>query len=90
MYSTRTLINAPTYVHTQAGVPLLFWQCANDVTPIDQAKRFYPLFAIFGNMAPIVSGQTTAYISKVRPSKQTPTTAGTDRLDCPHGESTTH
>jgi ATP:ADP antiporter, AAA family len=47
-------------------VPLLFWQCANDVTPIDQAKRFYPLFAIFGNMAPIVSGQTTAYISKVR------------------------
>ncbi len=47
-----------------AGVPLLFWQCANDVTPIDQAKRFYPLFAVLGNMAPIVSGQTTAYVSK--------------------------
>lgn len=47
-----------------AGVPLLFWQCANDVTPIDQAKRFYPLFAVLGNMAPIVSGQTTAFVSK--------------------------
>ena len=65
--SHPTKHNAPNQPNPQqAGVPLLFWQCANDVTPIDQAKRFYPLFAIFGNMAPIVSGQTTAYISKVR------------------------
>jgi ATP:ADP antiporter, AAA family len=24
-----------------AGIPLLFWTCANEVTPIKQAKRFY-------------------------------------------------
>eukprot|EP00804_Cyclotella_cryptica_P003964 CCRYP_013905-RA/>CCRYP_013905-RA protein AED:0.06 eAED:0.06 QI:244/1/1/1/1/1/3/248/749 len=45
-----------------AGVPLLFWQCANDVTPMSQAKRFYPLFAITGNLAPIVSGKIMSYV----------------------------
>jgi AAA family ATP:ADP antiporter len=45
-----------------AGVPLLFWQCANDVTPMAQAKRFYPLFAITGNLAPIVSGKIMSFV----------------------------
>lgn len=45
-----------------AGVPLLFWQCANDVTPMAQAKRFYPLFAVTGNLAPIVSGKVMSYV----------------------------
>mmetsp|Transcript_28566 Transcript_28566/g.60909 ORF Transcript_28566/g.60909 Transcript_28566/m.60909 type:complete len:768 (+) Transcript_28566:105-2408(+) len=45
-----------------AGVPLLFWQCANDVTPMSQAKRFYPLFAVTGNLAPIVSGKVMSYV----------------------------
>lgn len=45
-----------------AGVPLLFWQCANDVTPLHRAKRFYPLFAVFGNMAPILSGRVMSYV----------------------------
>ncbi|CAN0118141.1 unnamed protein product [Ascophyllum nodosum] len=49
-----------------AGVPLLFWTCANEVTPISQAKRFYPMFAILGNLAPIASGQTMAYVSRHR------------------------
>ena len=43
-----------------AGVPLLFWQCANDVTSLGQAKRFYPLLAVAGNLAPIVSGKVMA------------------------------
>eukprot|EP00903_Cladosiphon_okamuranus_P008794 g8423.t1 len=51
-----------------AGVPLLFWTCANEVTPISQAKRFYPLFAILGNLGPIASGQTMAYVSRNRPA----------------------
>ena len=37
-------------------------QCANDVTPMAQAKRFYPLFAIIGNLAPIVSGKVMSYV----------------------------
>ena len=45
-----------------AGVSLLFWQCANDVTPLIQAKRFYPLFAITGNLGPIVSGKVMSYV----------------------------
>lgn len=48
-------------------MPLLFWTCANEVTPISQAKRFYPLFAILGNLGPIASGQTMAYVSRNRP-----------------------
>ncbi|CAM9153908.1 unnamed protein product, partial [Chrysoparadoxa australica] len=41
-----------------AGIPLLFWTMANQITPIAQAKRFYPLFGLLGNLAPIASGQT--------------------------------
>ena len=37
-------------------------QVANDVTPLHQAKRFYPLFAVIGNLAPIVSGKVMSYI----------------------------
>ena len=40
-----------------AGIPLLFWTCANDVTTLSEASRFYPLFAVFGNLAPIISGR---------------------------------
>lgn len=57
-----------TTFHPQAGVPLLFWTCANEVTPMSQAKRFYPLFAILGNLGPIASGQTVAYVSRNRPA----------------------
>lgn len=37
-------------------------KCANDVTPMAQAKRFYPLFAITGNLAPIFSGKIMSYV----------------------------
>ncbi|KAL7433001.1 hypothetical protein ACHAXM_003361 [Skeletonema potamos] len=52
-----------------AGVPLLFWQCANDVTPMAQAKRFYPLFAVTGNLAPIVSGKVMSYVISLQKTK---------------------
>ncbi|CAM9274329.1 unnamed protein product [Scytosiphon promiscuus] len=55
-------------LYGSAGVPLLFWTCANEVTPMSQAKRFYPLFAILGNLGPIASGQTVAYVSRNRPA----------------------
>jgi len=45
-----------------AGVPLLFWTCANDVTKLAEAKRFYPLFAVIGNLAPIVSGKVMSMV----------------------------
>ncbi|RYH20061.1 NTP/NDP exchange transporter [archaeon] len=46
-----------------AGVPLLFWSCANDVVVIDQAKRLYPLMSLIGNLGPILSGVTMAMVS---------------------------
>lgn len=52
-----------------AGVPLLFWQCANDVTPMAQAKRFYPLFAVTGNLAPIVSGKVMSYVISLQKTR---------------------
>mmetsp|Transcript_20512 Transcript_20512/g.33520 ORF Transcript_20512/g.33520 Transcript_20512/m.33520 type:complete len:896 (+) Transcript_20512:142-2829(+) len=52
-----------------AGVPLLFWQCANDVTPMAQAKRFYPLFAVTGNLAPIVSGKVMSKVISFQKTK---------------------
>mmetsp|Transcript_24648 Transcript_24648/g.36142 ORF Transcript_24648/g.36142 Transcript_24648/m.36142 type:complete len:661 (+) Transcript_24648:113-2095(+) len=54
---TFSLYFVVSEIWASAGIPLLFWQCANDVTPLEQAKRFYPLFAVFGNLAPIASGK---------------------------------
>lgn len=35
---------------------LLFWQFANEITRIEEAKRFYPLFPILGNFALVLIG----------------------------------
>mmetsp|Transcript_1427 Transcript_1427/g.2879 ORF Transcript_1427/g.2879 Transcript_1427/m.2879 type:complete len:567 (+) Transcript_1427:142-1842(+) len=45
------------------GVSVLFWQFANDIIPVWQAKRFYPLFGQLANIAPICAGQTVAYFA---------------------------
>jgi len=50
------------------GVSVLFWQLANDIIPVWQAQRFYPLFGQLANIAPICAGQTVAYFAKVWPA----------------------
>lgn len=47
----------------------MYKQCANDVTPMAQAKRFYPLFAVTGNLAPIVSGKVMSYVVSLQKTK---------------------
>lgn len=37
-------------------IPLLFWQFANQTIAISEAKRFYPMFILFGNLALVFSG----------------------------------
>ena len=37
-------------------VSLLFWGFANEVTTIDEAKRYYPLFGMGANVALVFSG----------------------------------
>jgi ATP:ADP antiporter, AAA family len=42
---------------------VLFWGFANEVTTISEAKRFYSLFGVGANIASIISGRTTMFLS---------------------------
>mmetsp|Transcript_15100 Transcript_15100/g.39228 ORF Transcript_15100/g.39228 Transcript_15100/m.39228 type:complete len:595 (-) Transcript_15100:278-2062(-) len=63
-YWSFTLYYIVSELFGSVGVPLLFWQTANDIVGVEQAKRWYPLFALFGNAGPIVAGQTSALINR--------------------------
>jgi AAA family ATP:ADP antiporter len=43
---------------------LLFWQFANFITPVTQAKRFYSLLGLLGQAGLIAAGSVTTYISR--------------------------
>lgn len=45
---------------------LLFWSFANEVTTVDEAKKYYPLFGLGANVALIFSGQYVKWVSKMR------------------------
>mmetsp|Transcript_47219 Transcript_47219/g.57168 ORF Transcript_47219/g.57168 Transcript_47219/m.57168 type:complete len:596 (+) Transcript_47219:111-1898(+) len=45
---------------------LLFWSFANEVTTVDEAKKYYPLFGLGANVALIVSGQYVKWVSNLR------------------------
>jgi ATP:ADP antiporter, AAA family len=47
-----------------AGIPLLFWTCANDVVQVEEASRMYPLISLVGNLGPILSGLTMQLVSR--------------------------
>ncbi|KAG6426087.1 hypothetical protein SASPL_110301 [Salvia splendens] len=47
-------------------VSVLFWGFANQITTVDEAKKFYPLFGLGANVALIFSGRTVKYFSKLR------------------------
>lgn len=42
---TSALFYVVAEVYASVSIGILFWQFANDVVPVSQAKRFYPLFA---------------------------------------------
>lgn len=42
---------------------MLFWGFANEVTTVDEAKRFYAIFAIGANFSGIFSGQSAQFLS---------------------------
>lgn len=62
-YWTFSLYYIVSELWGSAGIPLLFWSCANDVVPINQAKRIYPLMSLVGNIGPILSGVTMTLVS---------------------------
>jgi AAA family ATP:ADP antiporter len=62
---TYALFYIISEIYSSVSVGLLFWQFANDVVSMDQAKRFYPLFAQMSGLAPVLAGQyVVRYASK--------------------------
>ncbi|XP_030464545.1 plastidic ATP/ADP-transporter-like [Syzygium oleosum] len=49
-------------------VSVLFWGFANQITTVEEAKKFYPLFGLGANVALIFSGRTVKYFSNMRKS----------------------
>lgn len=47
-------------------LPIGFWQLANDIVKFNEAKRFYPMFGLFGNFGTILSGVATQYFTSIR------------------------
>ncbi len=47
-------------------VSVLFWGFANEITSVDEAKKYYSLFGLMANVALIFSGQYVAYVSRLR------------------------
>ncbi|KAL7152506.1 hypothetical protein ABFS83_04G102300 [Erythranthe nasuta] len=47
-------------------VSVLFWGFANQITTVEEAKKFYPLFGLGANVALIFSGRTVKYFSQMR------------------------
>lgn len=60
---TYTLFYILSELWGSAIVSLLFWQFANDITPIKEARRFYGMFGFLGNFGLLLSGPTIIYIS---------------------------
>ncbi len=50
------------------AISLLFWQLANDLVSMKEAKRFYPLFGLITNLSLIFAGITIGIFSEVRDS----------------------
>ncbi|GAB2293599.1 hypothetical protein Dimus_027811 [Dionaea muscipula] len=47
-------------------ISVLFWGFANQITTVEEAKKFYPLFGLGANVALIFSGRTVKYFSQLR------------------------
>lgn len=47
---------------------LMFWGFANEITKVDESKRFYALFGIGANIALEFSGRATGYFAKLSQS----------------------
>ncbi|CAM9861271.1 unnamed protein product [Ectocarpus sp. 4 AP-2014] len=53
---TFALFYVVSELYSSVSIGVLFWQFANDIVPVAQAKRFYPLFGQMSSLAPVVAG----------------------------------
>lgn len=59
-----------------AMISLLFWQFANDITPVTQAKRFYAMFGFIGNGGLVLSGYLAKAVRPLEPILATKVVVG--------------
>ena len=68
-------------------VSLMFWGFANEVTKVDEAKKYYPLFGLGANVALIFSGLYVRYVSGLRRTWAAAAAAGGAVVVDPWGQS---
>lgn len=61
---TYTLFYILSELWGSAVLSLLFWQFANAITPVKEARRFYGMFGFVGNFGLLCSGPLIIYITK--------------------------
>ncbi len=47
------------------GLSVIFWQLANEITRVREAKRIYPLFGLIANFGVILSGGLLVFLTKI-------------------------
>jgi AAA family ATP:ADP antiporter len=62
---TYTLFYILSELWGSAVLSLLFWQFANSITPVKEARRFYGMFGFLGNFGLLLSGPTIMYVSQM-------------------------
>ena len=60
---TYTLFYILSELWGSAVLSLLFWQFANAITPVKEARRFYGMFGFLGNFGLLFSGPMIIYVS---------------------------
>jgi len=68
-------------------VSLMFWGFANEVSKVDEAKKYYPLFGLGANVALIFSGLFVRYVSGLRRTWAAAAAAGGVAVADPWGAS---
>lgn len=61
---TYTLFYILSELWGSAILSLLFWQFANAITPVKEARRFYGMFGFVGNFGLLLSGPAIIYVSQ--------------------------
>jgi ATP:ADP antiporter, AAA family len=61
---TYTLFYILAELWGSAVLSLLFWQFANAITPVKEARRFYGMFGFLGNFGLLLSGPAIIFVSE--------------------------
>ncbi len=64
-YWTYTLFYTMAELWGNVGTALLFWQLANRINPTSEAKRFYPIYGFWSNLALVSAGLLLKYAEPI-------------------------